>query len=75
MFCVDGFGAVVFGLLWVFGCGGLRCLGCCGFLCAVARGWSPVFWVARNGFGVDFWVFTMGGLKIFGSFPVGTCLI
>ena len=44
----------VFGLLWVFGCGGLQCLGCCGFLGAVARGWLPVFWVAYSGFGVDF---------------------
>ena len=33
----------VFGLLWVFGCGGLQCSGCCGFLGAVARGWLPVF--------------------------------
>ena len=37
----------VFGLLWVFGCGGLRCSGCCGFLGAVAYGvWVVVgFWV------------------------------
>ena len=45
---------VVFRLLWVFGCGDLRCLGCCGFLGAVACGWSPVFWMVRSGFGVDF---------------------
>uniref|UniRef100_A0A2N9IKZ9 DUF4371 domain-containing protein n=1 Tax=Fagus sylvatica TaxID=28930 RepID=A0A2N9IKZ9_FAGSY len=35
---------------------GLRCLGCCGFLGAVARGWSPVFWVARSGAGFAGWV-------------------
>ena len=38
----------VFGLLWVFGCGGLRCSSCCGFLGAVACG----VWVVV-GFGVQ----------------------